>query len=67
MHVLPEYVAGSKAVAVEQLAGLCDRFEVRSDTFVENAGQAKRPVVVSSACVVYLMFSDFGGDPGWTP
>lgn len=28
-HVLPVFVAGRKAVAVEQLAALCDRFEVR--------------------------------------
>ncbi|CAN0202225.1 unnamed protein product, partial [Ectocarpus sp. 12 AP-2014] len=27
-HVLPVFVAGSKAVAVEQLAALCDQFEV---------------------------------------
>ncbi|CAM9492716.1 unnamed protein product [Laminaria digitata] len=27
-HVLPVFVAGSKAVAVEQLAALCDHFEV---------------------------------------
>ena len=29
-HVLPVFVAGSKAVAVEHLAALCDHFEVRS-------------------------------------
>lgn len=27
-HVLPVFVAGSKAAAVEQLAALCDHFEV---------------------------------------
>lgn len=30
-HVLPVFVAGQQALAVEQLAALCDRFEVRSD------------------------------------
>lgn len=28
-HVLPVFVAGQQATAVEQLAALCDRFEVR--------------------------------------
>ena len=68
-HVLPVFVAGSKAVAVEQLAALCDHFEVRS-----SWGRRFWPVPYGSASatkppqfsVLWLEVSVARGG-GWIP